>query len=249
MSDSGYYATRYTPDPRRRAVWRHMPLPAALDQSDRRCARARRGLLRFLEHHLCRFAYRGRRRAQLRRVRRCRRRHRGRPVHRLVSRSPTRRSTSSSHRTCFEHLDRGDLLATLGEMRRVLRGGGRLILVQPNFRLRPHEYFDDYTHVAVFTDRSLPDMLDGQRVHRRACRGPVLAAHAEEPARFRSPFGTAVSAVAVATAGRSDAGDRHPTREIVQRVRTNGFDDGRDRSTSTISANRSATSTKVHDRA
>ena len=30
----------------------------------------------------------------------------------------------------------------------------------PNFRLRPHEYFDDYTHVAVFTDRSLPDMLE-----------------------------------------------------------------------------------------
>jgi SAM-dependent methyltransferase len=60
----------------------------------------------------------------------------------------------------FEHLDRGALLATLGEIRRVLRGGGRLILVQPNFRLRPHEYFDDYTHVAVFTDRSLPDMLE-----------------------------------------------------------------------------------------
>jgi hypothetical protein len=48
---------------------------------------------------------------------------------------------------------------TLGGVRRVLRSGGRLILVQPNFRLRPHEYFDDYTHIAVFTDRSLPDML------------------------------------------------------------------------------------------
>ena len=60
----------------------------------------------------------------------------------------------------FEHLDRTSLISTLGEVRRVLRAGGRLILVQPNFRLRPHEYFDDYTHVAVFTDRSLPDMLE-----------------------------------------------------------------------------------------
>jgi SAM-dependent methyltransferase len=59
----------------------------------------------------------------------------------------------------LEHLDRDELHATLRETRRVLRPGGRLMLVQPNFRLRPREYFDDYTHVAVFTDRSLPDLL------------------------------------------------------------------------------------------
>ena len=52
------------------------------------------------------------------------------------------------------------LVSVFAEVRRVLRSGGRLILIQPNYRLRPQQYFDDYTHVAVFTDRSLPDMLE-----------------------------------------------------------------------------------------
>jgi hypothetical protein len=32
------------------------------------------------------------------------------------------------------------------ELRRVLKPGGRLIIIQPNFRLEPRRYFDDYTH-------------------------------------------------------------------------------------------------------
>jgi SAM-dependent methyltransferase len=59
----------------------------------------------------------------------------------------------------LEHLDRPATLQLLGGVRRVLRPGGRIVLVQPNFRLRPREYFDDYTHVQIFTDRSLPDLL------------------------------------------------------------------------------------------
>jgi hypothetical protein len=31
--------------------------------------------------------------------------------------------------------------------------------VQPNFRLRPNEYFDDYTHISIYTDRSLCGFL------------------------------------------------------------------------------------------
>ena len=48
----------------------------------------------------------------------------------------------------------------LAEAMRVLRPGGRLVLIQPNFRLNPKEYFDDYTHVAIYTDRSLRDFLN-----------------------------------------------------------------------------------------
>lgn len=60
----------------------------------------------------------------------------------------------------LEHLERpmADLL--LSEAMRVLRPGGRLVLIQPNFRLNPNEYFDDYTHVAIYTDRSLRDFLN-----------------------------------------------------------------------------------------
>jgi SAM-dependent methyltransferase len=59
----------------------------------------------------------------------------------------------------LEHLDREEIDAALAEFRRVLRPGGRLILVQPNYRLRPAEYFDDYTHRTPLSDRSLADLL------------------------------------------------------------------------------------------
>ena len=59
----------------------------------------------------------------------------------------------------LEHLERADSSRLLAGVHRVLRPGGRLLLMQPNFRLNPGRYFDDFTHVAVFTDQSLPDYL------------------------------------------------------------------------------------------
>lgn len=59
----------------------------------------------------------------------------------------------------LEHLERQQATALLAEAARVLRASGRLILLQPNFRLNPGGYFDDYTHVAIYTDRSLSDYL------------------------------------------------------------------------------------------
>ena len=41
----------------------------------------------------------------------------------------------------------------------MLRPRGRLILIQPNFRLCAKYYFDDYTHVTPLSDRSLADLL------------------------------------------------------------------------------------------
>lgn len=72
----------------------------------------------------------------------------------------------------LEHLERHHTLRLLSEAERTLRAGGRLILVQPNFRLNPHEYFDDYTHVAIYTDRSLRDLLAslGWRIERVEAR-------------------------------------------------------------------------------
>lgn len=59
----------------------------------------------------------------------------------------------------LEHLSREDIVVALAEFKRVLKPGGRLILVQPNYRLKPGEYFDDYTHLTPLSDRSLGDLL------------------------------------------------------------------------------------------
>ena len=59
----------------------------------------------------------------------------------------------------LEHLERPQCDRLLAEAVRVLRPGGRLILLQPNFRLQPGRYFDDYTHVSIFTDQSVSDYL------------------------------------------------------------------------------------------
>jgi cyclopropane fatty-acyl-phospholipid synthase-like methyltransferase len=72
----------------------------------------------------------------------------------------------------LEHLERPQCDRLLAEAERVLRPGGRLILLQPNFRLQPGRYFDDFTHVSIFTDVSLADYLraGGWRVEHVAAR-------------------------------------------------------------------------------
>jgi len=59
----------------------------------------------------------------------------------------------------LEHLAGEELERTLREARRVLRPGGRFLLLQPNYRYCVREYFDDYTHRTVFTHVSLADCL------------------------------------------------------------------------------------------
>jgi SAM-dependent methyltransferase len=59
----------------------------------------------------------------------------------------------------FEHLQQTDLAATLAQVRQKLRPGGTLNILQPNYRLAYREYFDDYTHISVYSDVSLCDFL------------------------------------------------------------------------------------------
>jgi ubiquinone/menaquinone biosynthesis C-methylase UbiE len=58
-----------------------------------------------------------------------------------------------------EHLVYEDLDPFFAECHRVLKHSGRLILIQPNYRLCASTYFDDFTHRSVHSHISLPDHL------------------------------------------------------------------------------------------
>lgn len=59
----------------------------------------------------------------------------------------------------FEHLSQADFAAVLDQLRRKLSASGTLTLLQPNYRYAYREYFDDYTHVTVYSHVSLADFL------------------------------------------------------------------------------------------
>ena len=59
----------------------------------------------------------------------------------------------------FEHIDDSTFRRVIAEVRRVLRPGGRLIIIQPNFRYSYRDYYDDYTHVRAFNDIGLAEEL------------------------------------------------------------------------------------------
>lgn len=60
----------------------------------------------------------------------------------------------------LEHLaSPAELLRVLAAARRILRPGGELLVLQPNFRLCPRRYFDFVDHSLVVTDRGLVEGL------------------------------------------------------------------------------------------
>jgi SAM-dependent methyltransferase len=59
----------------------------------------------------------------------------------------------------FEHLERHELKQTAAEIYRILKPGGRLVVIQPNYRYCSSEYFDDYTHILAFSHHSLRDFF------------------------------------------------------------------------------------------
>jgi SAM-dependent methyltransferase len=59
----------------------------------------------------------------------------------------------------FEHISQADFAKVLASLKTKLSARGTLTILQPNFRYAYREYFDDYTHVSIYSHVSLADFL------------------------------------------------------------------------------------------
>jgi SAM-dependent methyltransferase len=74
----------------------------------------------------------------------------------------------------FEHLTQADFAVTLAQIRDKLRPGGTLNILQPNYYFAYREYFDDYTHIAIYSHISLTDFLEANGFRVTECHPRFL---------------------------------------------------------------------------
>ena len=61
----------------------------------------------------------------------------------------------------LEHLlNKQQVFDTLNEAKRVLKSGGKLLILQPNIRFLPNNYWDFFDHHTPLSDRSLVEVLE-----------------------------------------------------------------------------------------
>jgi SAM-dependent methyltransferase len=60
----------------------------------------------------------------------------------------------------LEHISKQDISLTLQECRRVLRPGGRVMILQPNIRYCAKDYWMFFDHVTPIDDRALCEVLE-----------------------------------------------------------------------------------------
>jgi SAM-dependent methyltransferase len=83
------------------------------------------------------------------------------PSHQLAQRIPASSVDVVFCSNFFEHLpDKATFIATLNEIRTVLRPGGRLLALQPNIRFVGGAYWDFVDHHLPLTDRTLVEACE-----------------------------------------------------------------------------------------
>jgi SAM-dependent methyltransferase len=175
-SDSAeYFATRFTPDPRREALWRHLtPYIQRYIPSESRVLELGAGYCHFINGVSA-----SRRVAVDLSADVAAHAAPGVEAIQADALSFLKACDDSSYDFVFasnfmEHFEWPDLTVMIRNIHRILRSEGRLALVQPNFRLAPGRYFDDYTHRTVFSDVSLCDWLGASGFEVLRCEARFL---------------------------------------------------------------------------
>ncbi len=74
----------------------------------------------------------------------------------------------------LEHLSREDILATLREVHRLLKPGGRFLILQPNIRYCREDYWQFFDHITPLCERSLTEALETTGFEVIYCLGRFL---------------------------------------------------------------------------
>lgn len=74
----------------------------------------------------------------------------------------------------FEHVTQEEFASVLKQLRRKLKPGGTLTLLQPNYRYAFRDYFDDYTHKTVYSHLSICDFLHANAYEVLVCKPRFL---------------------------------------------------------------------------
>jgi SAM-dependent methyltransferase len=172
---TGYHSTRFAPDPRRDVLWKTLVdnYFQALIPADGCVLELGAGYAHFINH------VRARRKIAID-LWEGLRDHAAHEVETLIqSACDLSRIEPASVDFAFasnlmEHLPQPEFATLLEQLKHKLRPGGTLNLLQPNFRFAYREYFDDYTHVTVYSDRSLCDFLQAHGFRVLECRPRFL---------------------------------------------------------------------------
>ncbi|MDR0574931.1 MAG: class I SAM-dependent methyltransferase [Tannerella sp.] len=60
----------------------------------------------------------------------------------------------------FEHISKEEIVLTLNECKRILTGGGKIIILQPNIKYVGAAYWDFFDHHTPLTDKSIKEALE-----------------------------------------------------------------------------------------
>jgi SAM-dependent methyltransferase len=85
----------------------------------------------------------------------------------------------------FEHLTHDQIVATIEELHRVLKKGGRVMVLQPNIRFAFHNYWMFFDHVTAIDDRALEEVfgLHGFTLEERILKFLPFTANSRLPAK------------------------------------------------------------------
>lgn len=60
----------------------------------------------------------------------------------------------------FEHISRDEIIATVKEVKRVLKEGGKVLILQPNIRFCSRDYWMFFDHITPIDDRALIEIFN-----------------------------------------------------------------------------------------